>query len=276
MNSWSTTRGTDAARVAVVGDNTMDLYSGTVERVLVGGNALNVAAQFASRGDDVLYFGAVGDDEYGHLVRNALSQLGMDLSGVRVAEGATATTNIELTATNDRVFVSFDFGVTGDYLPTNEELDRISQVDWVHIGMVPAPDRVKTELRWRNPSLLISQDLSVSPGSSELDVSFQSADNAVDPRAVATKSLVGGAELAIVTLGARGVFATNGLDEWWQPSVAADVIDTTGAGDSFAAGFIRARLEGADIPASLLNGSEFAAVTCSHVGGWQTLTKETE
>lgn len=262
------------AKVAVIGDNTVDLYSGVSSEVFVGGNALNVAAQLACRDVDVMYFGAVGNDAYGGLIREALAGLGIDLRDLRIEQGDTATTNIELTETNDRVFVSFDYGVTGSYIPTSDELDRASEAEWVHIGMVPHPERVKAELRRRNPALVVSQDLSVTPGVCDLDVSFDSAAEAEDPKIVAAKSLAGGVPFAIVTLGARGAYATDGFNEWWQPSLAVNVIDTTGAGDSFAAGYIRARLLKADVTASLLSASEFAARTCSHVGGWQIPQEE--
>jgi fructoselysine 6-kinase len=46
------------------------------------------------------------------------------------------------------------------------------------------------------------------------------------------------------------------------------VVDTTGAGDSFIAGFLAARIAGKPLPDCLAAGRDQAAATCTHVGGF--------
>jgi sugar/nucleoside kinase (ribokinase family) len=55
----------------------------------------------------------------------------------------------------------------------------------------------------------------------------------------------------VVTLGARGALWTDGAEAVRAPAAAAEVVDTTGAGDAFAAGLLAARLRGAAPPEAL-------------------------
>ena len=48
----------------------------------------------------------------------------------------------------------------------------------------------------------------------------------------------------------------------------AKVIDTTGAGDAYIAGFLAARLNGADVPMAMAAGHTCAAACCGHPGGF--------
>jgi sugar/nucleoside kinase (ribokinase family) len=71
----------------------------------------------------------------------------------------------------------------------------------------------------------------------------------------------------VVTRGARGAVA---LSDGQRVDIAAapvdKVVDTTGAGDLFAAGFIAARCRGRDLRGSLEAGSIAAAEVISHFG----------
>ena len=51
-------------------------------------------------------------------------------------------------------------------------------------------------------------------------------------------------------------------------ALAVDPVDTTGAGDSFIAGFLVAHLRGTDLRSSLMAGARQARTTCLHVGGF--------
>ncbi|MGN8024611.1 PfkB family carbohydrate kinase [Microbacterium sp. 22242] len=254
-------------RVAGVGDNTVDRYQGGP--VLVGGNALNVAVQLRLLGLPAAYSGVVGDDADGRTIARALRDRDVELSGLVTAAGPTAVTEIARTSEGERVFVREDFGVTADYRPSDAEIARLASLDWVHLGMVPDAPELVRRLRDVRPGVAISQDCAVSGGYAGLDVAFCSAgEDASAARAAAAAALAGGAALAVVTRGAAGALATDGADEWRCAALPIDVVDTTGAGDSFIAGFIAARLCGRDVPAALDAGARTAARTCGHIGGF--------
>lgn len=75
-------------------------------------------------------------------------------------------------------------------------------------------------------------------------------------------------EVVVIKRGSAGVIAkTRGSESISLPAVATTVVDTTGAGDSFAAGFIASFSKNRDLTAALQAGSELAAACVAIVGG---------
>jgi sugar/nucleoside kinase (ribokinase family) len=71
----------------------------------------------------------------------------------------------------------------------------------------------------------------------------------------------------VVTLAEKGACAIRGGERTTVPAVPiATVVDTTGAGDLFAAGFLHAQARGDDLEASLKLGALCAAEIISHFG----------
>src|SRR5215217_5771294 len=101
-------------RFAVVGDNCVDRFQPPVGQSLIGGNAINVAAQLAMLGHEVYYFGAVGRDADGARTRDLLAEKGVRVDHLQTLPGETAYTNIDITETGDRIFAHEDFGVCQD------------------------------------------------------------------------------------------------------------------------------------------------------------------
>jgi len=75
-------------------------------------------------------------------------------------------------------------------------------------------------------------------------------------------------QVVVIKRGSAGAIAkARGFDSISLPAVAATVIDTTGAGDSFAAGFIASYTKNHDLTAALQAGGELAAGCVAIVGG---------
>jgi len=263
--------------VAVVGDNTIDRFLDDAERGdLVGGNALNVAVQLAMLGLRVGYFGAVGTDANADIVREAARERGVDVSGLVALPGATALTTIRRDADGDRRFESEDFGVTAHYRPDEEALRRIAAARWVHVGMLPGA-RAFGDALARVSEVPLSQDCSVSPESPRLAVHFASAgEDEGEAEQTVERALAAGAGLAVATLGAHGALAGRAQTRWRVPAEPVKVVDTTGAGDSFMAGFIAGRLRGEDVEQALRSGVERGSFTCRYRGGWPQLPADVD
>jgi fructoselysine 6-kinase len=259
-----------AEPIAAIGDNTIDIYTGREEYSFVGGNAVNVAVQLTVLGRPARYFGAVGPDEAGQRVRQALASHGVDVAGVVVLPGRTSTSRIRVDHAGVRHFEYEDFAVCDDYIPDAAALESAAECGAAHLGLLPDAEPVRAYLAGRG--VLVSQDCGVTkrPGSlTHLDIAFCSQETSGGPAdRLAAEAIAAGARLAVVTCGADGSVASDGRRWWRAAAVPVDVVDTTGAGDSFAAGFLHARMAGADVDQAMRAGSEHAARACTHHGGW--------
>lgn len=259
-------------RFATIGDNCIDRFL-PLGHAAVGGNAANVAAQLALAGENCSYFGAVGHDGAGRWTQEALARAGVRLDHLHRLESPTAWTDLDVDARGER-FIGFEeFGACAIYRPTAADLVALAEAGHVHVGWMPGAAAVLAGLRQRGPTL--SQDLAVNPDHAGLDVGFSSAEDAPDQApAMMARMLAQGCRVAVVTCGARGSLAGDGDDIVSTGIVATEVIDTTGAGDTFIAAFLMAWKRGRPLRACLEAGRDAAARTCTHIGGFpQTLRR---
>jgi fructoselysine 6-kinase len=259
-------------RIASVGDNCIDKFLPPVGQALVGGNAVNVAVQLARLGHDAFYFGAVGPDADGRRTRDALAGNGVDIRYLRERPGKTAHTDIEVLPSGERVFLIEDFGVCAGYRPSGDDVAALGTMDHVHIGWLDDGGALRRTLAAAGVS--VSQDVSVNAdpadlGIEGLSIAFGSAgedDDAVD--AMVDRFLSAGVGVAVVTRGSRGSVATTGSLRAGTGVRPVDIVDTTGAGDSFIAGFLACYLQGGSLQAAVEAGRDRAAAACIHVGGF--------
>ena len=256
--------------VAAVGDNTIDFYVGLDSYSYVGGNAVNVAVQLTRLGRPAWYFGAVGPDAAGQQIREALARTGVDADGLVVLPGRTSTSRIRVSPDGVRHFEAEDFGVCDGYLPDDAALERIASCPAAHIGLMPGAEPVRRYLACRG--VLVSQDCGVTLPVENyrwMGIAFCSEEATGRPaERIAVDAVAGGARLAVVTRGADGSLAFDARTWWRTRAEPVEVVDTTGAGDAFAAGFLDARLDGADVDQAMAAGARHAALSCTYLGAW--------
>jgi sugar/nucleoside kinase (ribokinase family) len=85
-----------------------------------------------------------------------------------------------------------------------------------------------------------------------------------------------GARRVVLKLGKDGCLAVNAAGTFRVPSVATEIVDTTGAGDCFDAGFITGLANGLDDTAAAKVGAAAAAACIRHVGGAVGIPKYSE
>lgn len=255
--------------LATVGDNCLDVYL-TWGCTTVGGNALNVAANWLRRGLEARYLGAVGEDAEGEIVRSGVAAAGLDPADVQRLPGDTGVTLLSH-ENGDRHFLLEQFGVSYRYQPPGPALRTLRAADWVHLGTSTSPELIGRLAGARIP---FSVDLSTSYDTLPLDgvpLAFASCpeNSAWTAESVADVLRAAGARQVVVTRGPLGAHFYGDAAPVHVPVVPVDVVDTCGAGDSFIAEFVLSYCLGGVRPVEALHqAAEAAAATCGHVGGF--------
>jgi fructoselysine 6-kinase len=151
-------------------------------------------------------------------------------------------------------------------------MESLLQADHVHIGWLNDGGELRRTLATRGRS--VSQDLSVNAdplnlGIEGLSVAFGSLAGPPEPaERLAREWVARGARLAVVTRGAAGATVADATNIWHVPAEPVEPVDTTGAGDSFIAGFLLAHLSGVNPSGAARAGTRAARLTCLHEGGF--------
>ncbi len=264
-----------------------------------GGSAANTAVALARLGLPVAFAGAVGEDGYGHWVRQDLQQEGIDTHLLRLAPQAfTLMAMAIIDARGERRL--FIWPPTGAahifYRTTDLEPDRLSSAAWLHTSGIclrypPLCDTILEAMRLaRQAGVPISLDLNLrietfgmSAADRErfwqairlADVVFGGAEEEImpltgtadpDQAARALSAHAGGNRTVVARLGSRGALAAANGAVCYAPAFPVQVVDTLGAGDAFDGGFIAARLAGCDLAGCLRRGNAVAAIKIGRPG----------
>jgi ribokinase len=273
-------------RIAALGDVMLDVIVRLAEplapggdvraetRTTTGGQAANVAAWAAQLGADARCIAKRGDDGTGELLARELAARGVELVGP-VTAGATGVVVSVVGADGDRALAS-DRGVAPTLTP--DELDPSwLDCDVLHLSgyallrePIATAGRCAAELA-RAHEARVSVDLAAWTEIRAFGpVQFRELLDAIAPDVLfATEAeweLLGGAYLTaptgVIKRGARGVTVVTEDARLDLAAVAGDVVDTTGAGDALAAGF----LLGGSLEQATRRGLEAAARCVATVG----------
>jgi sugar/nucleoside kinase (ribokinase family) len=255
-----------------------------------GGNGTNTSLALAKAGASVRLIAAVGDDAPGHFVMNALCRSGVDTRFVTIADtAATASTIALVNPVGDRKFfhcmgvAANAFAAPIDFTPVLTA--GMSRYHMASLFILPklrvhAPE---TLARARAAGLATSLDTNWDPQDRwmddlggclpHLDLIFLNEDEArmatgcPTPDGAGKCLLAGGARTAVIKLGPRGCAIYTGDSEIRVPAFDVHVKDTTGAGDCFVGGFLRALVEGASLSEAGRYGNAMGALSVQNIGG---------
>lgn len=250
--------------VIALGDNCLDLFL-TRGVMAFGGNALNVAVQWHRAGLAARYFGAVGRDATGDLMRAAIARAGLR-DEVEILPGTTAVTLLQEVA-GDRRFLLEDLGCGLHYIPEPGRRSALARADWVHLGTNTSSALVRDLV---GQGLAFSLDVSTRHQEQDLGgvaLVLASGQGAAEAEIAALRAL--GAGQVVLTCGAEGAFFHDGTRLHHVAAAPAQVVDTCGAGDSFIATFLAEyRLNRRPAQEALDRAARAAALTCGHQGGY--------
>ena len=252
----------------------------------VGGDALNEARVLARLGDRVTLQCAVGRDAGAELIRTSVAESGADVSGVTAEMDTTPMNVIVIEPDGQRNFINTGLLAYGDYDPDPALLARARVVSLGSMMVPPLhrPDRVARIVRQaKEAGAIVCADCGGLSGNwrlsdfaealAHLDFIFPNQDEALaltgaDTPEEAAEVLYGyGVKNVVVKTGSRGCYLRNPQGGTVIPTYThLPVVDTTGAGDNFAAGTIHALLEGKSPADACRFGNGVASVAIQVMG----------
>ena len=253
-----------------MGDNVVDCYAAT-GLMYPGGNCLNVAVLARRFGAETAYIGAIGQDPAGDAIAAALTAEAVDVSRLRRLDGATGYCIIGHDDTGDRVFVSFDLGVSM-FSPDAGDLAFLAKADVVHIGQSSGLDDRLCQIAQIAPLSFDFSDRTdaryVARVAPLCWLASASGGRLTDAESVQLvhRIAAAGAGRVLVTRGERGALLWDGERLHETPAVPASVIDTLGAGDTAIARVLVGLLGGEPPAETLANAMSEAAETCARHG----------
>jgi sulfofructose kinase len=245
--------------------------------VLPGGQVATAAVACQRWGLKTRYVGKLGDDPAAALHRQEFLRAGVETQLVTVPGGASPQSLIMVDGSGERTI----FGRRDERLVLQpDDLDR----EWVvnaRALLVDGHDTAAATLaaRWaREANIPVIADLDeLYPGVDEL---IENIDYLVVSRDIPTRLMQEpdleialrqmqrryGSALAAATLGQQGVLAWDGDQYHHASAYRVPVVDTTGAGDIFHAGFIYGLLQDWPLERQLDFACAAAALNCTGVG----------
>ena len=273
---------------AIVGEP-LNYASDTPARVSIqpGGAAANTARWLAHDGQDVTLIGAVGDDPFGVLVEADLKAIGVGSALATIERIATGACVIIVDERGERTMLP-DPGANARLTIEDLPVSSFRAGDHLHLSgytlLNPATRAVGMSAlhRAREAGMTTSLDpASAAPLSHDpavldpalLVIDLLIANDAeasiltglTDPD-LALASLAGRVPTVVVKRGHLGSIAQRAGVRRETDAVAVTVVDTTGAGDAFAAGFLPPWIGGLDLAGCLGRASLSAARAVARVG----------
>jgi len=227
-----------------------------------GGNSINTAIALARLGIAVRVATAVGDDRFGQFLRDRVRAEGIDDSGIAtLPAGKTSTSIVLIESSGERRFLHLR-GVSAFLSEAHVDWRPLGESRVVHFASVfalPAFDEAALAPALKRAresgcatSINICWDVRgrwltlLQPALEYTDFIFPNREEGrqltgeSEPAAIAARLRGWGVKTVIVKLGAAGCYVAHPQGEFASPGFAVQPVDTTGAGDCFAAGFLAA------------------------------------
>jgi sulfofructose kinase len=253
-------------------------------RLSGGGPTANAMAALAKLGVACGLAGRLGDDLLGRFTLEQHTLTGMDVSHLQLHAGTTSPVSVILSDLSDATrTILLTKGENTVLDPADLDYEWLHQARFIHFDghQIPASIAAARAAKdWPDTSTMLDAG-SLREGMLELcglvDYAIASLHFAkeltgsADPLQCITALHSMGARYAGVTLGANGAVLSADGEVIYEPAVAVDVKDTTGAGDAFHGGLIYALLQSVSWRDCLCIANTVAAIKCTGLGARDAL-----
>ncbi len=253
-----------------------------------GGSAANTIVGLSRLGTKTGYIGKVAKDEGGRILLDDLLSEGVDTTDVGIANNQNDRSGeclIMVDGRGDRGIL-VDPGVNDTISTADVDMDQVNSAALIHMTSFVCRNSDTSFKTQKHVAARTTADISLDPGTlyaergMEALMEFISRARVVLPSDHELQLMTGcgdvqegasmlidaGAQWVAVKMGSQGCYVTDGTIQEEIPAQEVEVVDTTGAGDAFNAGFIYGMLQGKDIVTCALMGNITASLSITKRG----------
>ncbi len=260
----------------------------------IGGSAHNVAANLAELGTRTYILGSVGKGDYGEEALKNLRVHGVNTKYVTLKEGSTGISLVFLVNGEKTVLTSRGANELLGENDLNPEV--LEKIDTLILTSLISPDNIDLmknvikEAKKRNVSIVMNPSMSmVTHRSDELKYAMKNSEVIImngkescmitgkeDVESAIKELKTYGAETVIITQDVKGSLVAENGEIFRMPSYKVKVVDTTGGGDSYTAGFVHAKFRGYSTEEAVKFAGAVAALNIITPGASTDLPTEKE
>jgi len=264
-------------------------------KTVLGGSASIFACRLAQLGAKVDILGKVGNDEHGKIVLNALKSNGVGIDKVIVRDDLRTGVTISLTYPENKALITF-MGSIGALEKSDIEPEIFNGYDHLHVSSIYLQPKLLNSLaeifaEAKKQGLVVSLDPQCDPQGrygkiweilEHTDIFLPNDDEAMGITSAnnvlnALKMLGLKVKTVVIKCGGKGAVGMCNDEIVNVKAFKIKPIDTTGAGDSFDAGFTYYFVhENKSLRDSIMFANAVGALACLHIGGAEGKITEDE
>ncbi len=256
----------------------------------VAGNALNNAVGSARLGLKAGFYSVIGDDDTGAQIVKKMRREKISLKYLQVQKRSATNHSVVINFKDDRTILTFSH-------PREYSLPKeIEPTRWIYYTAI-GKQHAELEKEIINYSKKCRAKIAFNPGTGHLREGVKKMREILRRTEVVfvnreeAEILVGdstdipgllyrlhelGPHLAVITDGKNGAYASDSINTYYLPIFPIKAIETTGAGDAFATGFLAALFYDYTVPEAMRWGAANSASVVTKIGpqdGLLTLTQ---
>ncbi len=267
-----------------------------IERLEVdaGGSGHNVAVGLSKLENKVMFLGAVGNDQNGDIILSNFKKNNVDVNGIKILEdGMTGLSMIIISPDREKTILTYR-GANDSLGPEDVQENYLKNVKWfvftslLSNNSIEAVRKTIQVVKKNGGKILANPSLSMVKHRrkdflelvKDCDIVIMNKEEVCelfrtrDERKALKKLSMLGVKSIVVTLGKNGLIASDKNSFYKKNAFKVRILDTTGAGDGFTAGFLHWLVKTNSFEDALDFGSATAALNMESIGATKNLPSE--
>ncbi|PKL72016.1 hypothetical protein CVV26_03320 [Candidatus Kuenenbacteria bacterium HGW-Kuenenbacteria-1] len=263
-------------------------------RVSMGGNAANVSVSLNKLGLKVGIYTILGDDEKGEQIYQKIKKEKIDTKFIKKEKNSKTNCSFIINFKGDRTALVY-------HQPRKYFLPKLDKTEWIYLTSLgenhgkfhqqiidlqkkkkikvafnPGTYQLKTGFKKIEKIFKITTILFVNKSEAQFLVK-EAINKDVEENKELLKILKNyGPQVVVITQGRAGVWAYDGKEFFKMSAFAGPKVDVTGAGDSFASGFLAGFIYQKDVKQALKWGIINSSFVIRKIGAQEGLLKKQE